>query len=66
MSRIWCQSKKAENEDSGETINNSANLKEFSLSTFKYHSLQHYPAEIVRVGTLDSVSAQRVSFFPML
>ena len=59
--QIRRQSKKASREQSGsDAIDSSAGLKEFSISTYKYHALGHYPDQIPYFSTLDTISVQRV------
>ncbi|KAK7021271.1 hypothetical protein R3P38DRAFT_3543752 [Favolaschia claudopus] len=52
--------KKAQSTSSASTQSHSGSKtqKYFNLSTYKWHSIDHYPDAIPRVGTTDSVSTQ--------
>jgi hypothetical protein len=56
------QAKKAANSGKGKARANTApNKKEFSLSTYKLHSLSDYVSSILWFGTTDSYSTQPAS-----
>lgn len=53
--------KKPPTDSDGKTAARGSKKKTLNLSTFKFHSLGHYPEAIQRCGTIDNYSTQVVS-----